>query len=197
MNAVKRNVLILFAHPSVHQSTINVQLLKALRSHPTIVVNDLYEQYPEFYIDVKREQRLLHAADLVVFQHPLYWYSSPAILKLWQDVVLEKGFAFGPGGSALQGKYLLSAISTAGKQGSYSSEGRNLYPINDLLKPFAATANLCGMIYLPPIVMHNAADQTQETIEKHCKAYIDLLDQYIEQGESVFDTRAEYTLLTE
>jgi hypothetical protein len=64
-------------------------------------ISDLYEEYPDFYINVKREQQLLIEHDIIVFQHPFYWYSSPAILKQWEDLVLEFGFAYGPGGTKL------------------------------------------------------------------------------------------------
>ena len=58
-------------------------------------LHDLYEAYPDFLIDVEAEQALLLEHDVIVFQHPVYWYSSPAILKEWQDLVLEHGFAYG------------------------------------------------------------------------------------------------------
>jgi Flavodoxin-like fold len=67
-------------------------------------------KYPDFHINVAREQELLTLHDVIVFQHPLYWYSYPAILKEWQDLVLESGFAFGHMGTRLAGKLLLHAI---------------------------------------------------------------------------------------
>jgi glutathione-regulated potassium-efflux system ancillary protein KefG len=36
--------------------------------------------------------------------HLLYWYSTPAILKEWQDLVLEHVFAYGHEGTKLHGK---------------------------------------------------------------------------------------------
>ena len=47
---------------------------------------DLYAEYPRFEIDVDREQARLLAHDVIVFQNPLFWYSTPAILKEWQDL---------------------------------------------------------------------------------------------------------------
>ncbi|WP_017299361.1 NAD(P)H-dependent oxidoreductase [Nodosilinea nodulosa] len=147
-------ILVLFAHPALHKSRINRQLVSAIADLEGVTINDLYEEYPDFHIDVKREQQLLVDHDIVVWQHPFYWYSSPALLKEWQDLVLEYGFAYGHQGTALHGKKCLSAISTGGTPDAYRREGYNYYTITELLAPFAQTARLCGMVYLPPFVVH-------------------------------------------
>ena len=109
-----RRLLILFAHPALHKSRVNQLLLSSVESLPGVTINDLYEAYPNFHVNVAREQALLLEHDVIVFQHPFYWYSSPAILKQWQDLVLEYGFAFGKNGTRLHGKLVLTAISTGG-----------------------------------------------------------------------------------
>ncbi|MBW4482325.1 MAG: NAD(P)H-dependent oxidoreductase [Tildeniella torsiva UHER 1998/13D] len=149
-------ILVLFAHPALNKSRINCQLLRAIADLEGVTLHDLYEEYPDFHIHVKREQQLLVDHDIVVWQHPFYWYSSPAILKEWQDLVLEYGFAYGHEGTALHGKKCLSVISTGGTQEAYRREGNNYYTISELLAPFAQTARLCGMDYLPPFVVHGA-----------------------------------------
>ncbi len=149
-----RRILVLFAHPALHKSWVNRRLLQAIDGLEGVTVNDLYETYPTFHIDVKREQALLREHDVIVFQHPFYWYSSPAILKEWQDLVLEYGFAYGDGGTALRGKQFLSAISTGGQQEAYCRSGSNRFAMRELLAPFEQTARLCGMDYLPPFVIH-------------------------------------------
>jgi len=197
MSQNKNNILVLFAHPSLHHSSINRAMLRALTQHDNILVNDLYEQYPEHFINVQREQSLLEAADLVVFHHPFYWYSSPSIIKLWQDVVLEKGFAYGPHGKALKGKYWLSTISTAASHGAYNINGNNKFTIGELLAPLKATANLCGMHFLPPVVIHNSTRQNNQTIESHTRRYIQLLEDFRINGVSSFNQTSDYLILTE
>jgi glutathione-regulated potassium-efflux system ancillary protein KefG len=147
-------ILVLFAHPALNKSRVNSQLVRAIADVEGVTLHDLYEEYPDFHIHVKREQQLLVDHDIVVWQHPFYWYSSPAILKEWQDLVLEYGFAYGHEGTALQGKKCLSAISTGGSHQAYQRDGYNYYTIAELLAPFAQTARLCGMDYLPPFVVH-------------------------------------------
>ena len=172
----KRRILVLFAHPAIGKSLINARLLEAARSVDGVTVNDLYARYPDFMIDVAHEQQLLLTHDVIVFQHPLYWYSSPAILKEWQDLTLEHGFAYGREGQALQGKYLLSAITAGGAEASYRPEGRNSHVITEILSPFEQTAELCGMVWLPPFVTFGALTVSEAEIETAARKYAALLE---------------------
>jgi glutathione-regulated potassium-efflux system ancillary protein KefG len=151
-----RRVLIQFAHPVLERSRVNRRLLEAVRELDGVTVNDLYEHYPTLDIDVKREQWLLAEHDVIVFQHPFYWYSSPAILKEWQDLVLEFGWAYGKDGNALRGKITLNAITTGGAAQAYRHDGYNRFTIRELLSPWDQTAHLCGMRFLAPFAVHAA-----------------------------------------
>ena len=55
-------VLIQFAHPILSKSVIQKTLLQYCHDLKGVTVNDLYENYPDLYIDVKREQELLNVA---------------------------------------------------------------------------------------------------------------------------------------
>jgi glutathione-regulated potassium-efflux system ancillary protein KefG len=164
-----QKILVLFAHPNFHESRINRQLVEPLKALKHVTFHDLYEAYPNFYIDVKREQDLVLSHDIIVFMHPFYWYSTPAILKEWQDLVLAHGFAYGEKGTALHGKKLLSVLSTGGPEQAYQPEGRNRFTIKQLLAPFDQTAYLCGMEYLPPFVVHNTLHLSDADIKQHAK----------------------------
>lgn len=177
-------ILILFAHPALEKSWVNRRLIQAVRGIDSITIHDLYEHYPNFHIDVKLEQELLLAHDILVFQHPFYWYSSPAILKEWQDLVLEHGFAYGHKGTALRGKKFLSAITTGGSEQAYCRQGHNYFTVRELLAPFEQTAHLCGMEYLPPFVIQGTHElrEPQQIIkhaEDYCKTLIALRDNAI------------------
>uniref|UniRef100_A0A832M3Q1 NAD(P)H oxidoreductase n=1 Tax=Oscillatoriales cyanobacterium SpSt-402 TaxID=2282168 RepID=A0A832M3Q1_9CYAN len=165
-------ILVLFAHPALEKSRVNRQLVKAIRGIDAVTIHDLYEHYPNFHINVKAEQELLLAHDIIVFQHPFYWYSSPAILKEWQDLVLEYGFAYGHHGTALRGKKFLSAITTGGSEQAYCRKGHNHFSIRELLTPFEQTARLCGMQYLPPFVIYDTPHlyETQQ-VGKYIESY--------------------------
>ena len=165
-------VLVLFAHPALQKSRINVRLAAAARTVPSVTFHDLYEAYPDFHINVAHEQALLRAHDTIVFQHPFYWYSCPALLKEWLDLVLEHGFAYGDGGTSLRGKTLVSALTTGGPAHAYARTGYNHFTIGELLAPFEQTAHLCGMKWLPPFVVHGTIRLTDPAaIEIHAADY--------------------------
>lgn len=186
MNESKHRVLILLAHPSLYRSKINKALRDAVKGIAGITMHELYESYPDFYIDVRHEQALLLKHDLLVFQYPFYWYSVPPMLKLWQDVVLEQGFAYEEGGDALTGKELMLAVSTGGKAEAFSRGGNNYFTMDELLYPMRATARRCSMIYRPPLVIHGSYQQTDITIKLHAERYRDLLVDYTRQGSKIF-----------
>ena len=72
---IMSRILVLFAHPALERSRVQHSLLKAIAALPDVLINDLYENYPDFDIDVKREKKLLLAHDIIIWQHPFYWYS--------------------------------------------------------------------------------------------------------------------------
>jgi putative NADPH-quinone reductase len=172
----RRRILILFAHPSQDRSEANAPMVAAARGLDDVTHVDLYAEYPAFEIDVDREQARLLAHDVICFQHPLYWYSTPAILKEWQDLVLEHGFAYGSGGTALQGKLFFSACTAGGAEAAYCAAGYNHFTIRELLRPLEQTALLCGMTYLPPFALFGARTAVEEgRIDAHAADWVRLL----------------------
>ncbi len=170
------SVLILFAHPALERSRVNRELIRAVRDLPGVTFHDLYQLYPDLDIDVAREQELLVAHDVVVMQHPFYWYSTPAILKEWQDLVLEHGWAYGHGGTALHGKQLVTATTAGGSKEAYCREGHNYCDMSEFLYPIERTAVLCGMDYATPFVVHGTHALTDEQIEQHATDYRELIE---------------------
>jgi len=168
--------LILFAHPAFQKSRVNRILVDAARSLDRVTFHDLYEEYPDFDIDVTVEQGLLMAHDVVVFHHPFFWYSTPAILKEWQDLVLEHGWAYGHEGNALHGKMMFNAITTGGGESAYQKEGHNRFTIQELLAPIAQTARLCGMDYLPPFAAHGTHAMKESEMAGHARDYRRILE---------------------
>jgi glutathione-regulated potassium-efflux system ancillary protein KefG len=163
--------LILFAHPALQKSRVNSRLIREVQDLDQVTLHDLYEAYPDFDIDVKAEQELLTSHEVIIFHHPFYWYSVPAILKEWQDLVLQHGWAYGREGRALCGKLLLSVISAGGGEETYQASGHNRYTIRELLAPFDQAAHLCGMGYLPPFVIHGTHELTDGEIDDHARDY--------------------------
>ena len=170
-NLQATRILVLFAHPALQRSRVNRVLIEAAKGLDDVTIQDLYEAYPDFDVDVRHEQALLTTHDLVVFHHPFYWYSVPALLKEWQDLVVEHGWAYGRRGDALRGKRLLSVVTAGGKEEAYRREGYNRYTMIELLARFDQMAHLCGMEYLPPFVVHGTHVLDEAGIHAHAADY--------------------------
>jgi glutathione-regulated potassium-efflux system ancillary protein KefG len=171
-----RRILVQLAHPLLEQSRITRRLVEVAAAIEGVTVNDLYEAYPTFDVDVRAEQARLLAHDVIVFQHPFFWYSVPALLKQWQDLVLEHGWAYGAGGLALRRKLTFNVITTGGPASAYQRSGYNRFTMRELLLPWEQTAHLCGMRYLAPFVVHGALRLTDEdALAAHLATYRDLL----------------------
>jgi putative NADPH-quinone reductase len=150
--------LLLYAHPAPRGSYLNRYLVEKAVGLPGLRVRDLYQLYPDFYIDAAEERRSLLDADLVLMQFPIRWFSVPSIIREWQDHVLARGFAFGPGGTALHGKRFSVIVTTGGQAASYSAGEPHGAPIEAYLEPVMQTARFCGMHVEPAFVLHGARD---------------------------------------
>ena len=172
-------VLVLFAHPALEKSRVNRRLVDAAHAlaarRPGLTVHDLYEAYPDYDVDVPREQALLVAHDVVVLHHPFYWYSTPPLVKQWEDLVLEHGWAYGSAGRMLEGKRLLSVVTLGGGAAAYGPEGLNRFTVRQLLAPIEQTARLCRMTYLPPWAVHGTHRLDDAGIARATRRYAALL----------------------
>ncbi|MEZ9863802.1 NAD(P)H-dependent oxidoreductase [Vibrio breoganii] len=176
-----KRVLLLFAHPSQSRSEVNIALFKAAKKISGITCVDLYSEYPRYDIDIEREQQRLLDHDVIIFQFPLYWYSTPSILKEWQDLVLEYGFAYGHEGTAIQGKQFFCAITAGGKEDAYQTDGYNHYTIRELLHPIEQTAALTGLNYWAPFVLFGSRTALEEgRVDEHVKSWKQLLEALVE-----------------
>ncbi len=164
-------ILIIHAHPYPQRSRAGRALLDAVRDLAHVEVHSLYDLYPDFDIDVAAEQAALLRADLVVWLHPLYWYSVPALLKHWFEVVLVHGLAYGKGGDALRGKHCLWVTTTGGQESSFSPSGMHQLPFAQVEAPIRQTARFSGMLWETPIVLHGAHVISAEALAAAAMAF--------------------------
>ena len=166
-------IYLVAAHPNWRESRVNLRLRDAARQLPGVLVCDLYDRYPDYSVDVAAEQARLAAARLVVLMHPIQWYSMPALQKLWLDDVLTYGWAYGVDGTSLRGKDLWLVATTGGPQSSYHPQSYNRYFFDAFLPPYEQTAALCGMRFLPPLILHGAHNAPEAELAAH----VDMLRQ--------------------
>ncbi|HEX7890189.1 MAG TPA: NAD(P)H-dependent oxidoreductase [Ramlibacter sp.] len=182
-NQASPGVYVLAAHPNWRESRVNRVLADQARATPGVLVRDLYASYPDYDIDVAAEQAAVEAAQLIVLMHPIQWYSMPPLMKLWMDEVLTYGWAYGSRGIALNGKDCWLVATTGGPEGSYHPQGYNRYFFDAFLPPYEQTATLCGMRFLPPLLLHGAHRATPEEVRAHVGVFGQRLGSYPEWPE--------------
>ncbi|CQR55906.1 NAD(P)H-dependent oxidoreductase [Paenibacillus riograndensis] len=165
--------LVLVFHPDLIASRVNRRLTDEMEKQDGVTVHRVYEVYPDEKIDVSAEHRLLEQHDRIVLQFPFYWYSTPSLLKKWEDAVLTYGWAYGSKGNKLHGKELLIAVSTGAAQENYRPDGNFKYTVPELLRPFQATSNLIGTRYLEPFIVYGVMQHlSDEELEQSAKEYV-------------------------
>lgn len=173
------NILYYLIHPDLNRSHANRSLLDALPESDSLKVIDLYDRYPSFGVNGQSERELLTWADAIFFQHPLYWYSVPALLKQWFEIVLTPGFAYGSSGEALAGKRWQHIISTGGNMNAYDTDGYNRYSMEELLRPLESTAKLCRCDWQDPFINFNAKYASEAQLKQFNTQVIGTLNDLI------------------
>lgn len=146
-------ILVISGHPDYKRSIANRHILDEFHKlvpHAEIVHLDAL--YPDFRIDVSREQKRLMEHDVIIFEFPMYWYSSPSLLHRYVEAVFTHGFAYGSQGKALNYKKLILSFTTGAPEDAYTPEGYQHVTIEQLMPPFLAMVNLTGMDWKGKIV---------------------------------------------
>ena len=164
-------ILILFGHPAFEKSSYNKYMVQGLDAIENVTFHDLYENYPEMDIDREIEQELLLTHDCIIFHHPMYWYSAPAIFKEWQDLVLMHDWAYGSKGHALEGKYFMTVVTTGAPKDAFCSQEYQHHTVQEFLVPFHQMAMMCNMVPLPPFVIHGTHLVEDHLLQKAKRSY--------------------------
>jgi putative NADPH-quinone reductase len=171
------NVLVYYAHPGHKHSLANKAMMAAAKRVAGITFVDLYAEYPRFEIDIALEQQRLLEHDVILLQFPMFWYSTPSLVKEWLDVVLEFGFAYGAGGDKLSGKFMLLAVTAAAQKDAHINAGYSNFPLRTILTPLEQTAKLCRMTFLAPYVLYGSLQDSQDDLlAAHAEGYRKILE---------------------
>ena len=171
-------ITILYAHPYPSVSRANAALLRAIQGLPDMTVRSLYDLYPDFDIDGDAERAALESTRLVAFMHPLYWYTTPALLKHWFDHVLVRGWAYGKDALGLRGKDCLWIVTAGGDEDAFDIGGRHGQPFSAFVPVVEQTARYCGMNWLEPFVVEGAHEISDAQLEDAGKRLRERLERY-------------------
>lgn len=182
---MKNNVLIISGHPDLSQSFANSTILNEVKKlAPEFNINDLSGNYPDFKIDVEAEQAKLLEADVIVWQFPIQWFSTPAIFKKWLDDVLVHGFAYGSTGKFLKDKKVILSVTIGGDAHEYAKDDRFGHTIEEFLVPLIETVPYCNMIYAG--LIYSAGQMYIEGVSDH-EALLQLERKAVNQAHELID----------
>ena len=141
-----KNILIISGHPALRDNSfVNKIIMEDLEKLlPEATFDCLSDLYPDYRIDVEAEQKKLVAADIIVLQFPIFWYSMPALLAKWMEDVFVHGFSPGTTDKALVHKKLLLSFTTGAPESAYDAS----FPVEAMAERFVRTAGLTGMDYV-------------------------------------------------
>ena len=155
-----KNILIVSGHTNLNDSIANKKILEELcKRLPNIEIDYLSELYPEYKINVEKEQNKLINADIIVLQYPVFWYSMPSLLERWMEETFKHGFSHGSTGDKLKGKKVIVSLTTGAPEEAYDN-------IDDYLNPIKSSCNLCQMEYVGKIVTYGVSYQLRKEKEK-------------------------------
>lgn len=139
--------------------------------------------------EVKAEQAKVKAADFVLFQFPVWWFSMPAILKGWVDRVFSRGFAYSTGrkyeSGHFKGKRAMLSLTTGTAGTLYEPNGIDgdlhhvLWPIHNGILAYT------GFTVLPPFAAWMPARASAEERQGYLDALAERL-RSLDQAEPLF-----------
>lgn len=150
--------LVIVSHPNVQDSTTQ-SFLKKSAVFEEVTWHHLENEYTYTTIDCAKERSLLLQHDRIILQFPLYWYSAPAMLKQWLDVVLSERLS-------LRGKEFGLVVTIGVKEKEYQAGGSEQFTLSELLRPFQAVAQHFQMIFLPVFTISKFSYMTEEAYKK-------------------------------
>jgi putative NADPH-quinone reductase len=177
--------LILLFHPDIERSKANAALRSAARTVPGTRVVDIQARYPGGVInmlaDGAAEARALLEADRIVLQFPIQWYSTPALLKAWQDAVLTRMYYIHADteGDKLAGTPLMVAATAGNTPAAYGRSGANHFTMDELMAPLKATALRCGLPWHPPHLVFRADKLEPAELAAAKDSYVHTLEAFI------------------
>jgi glutathione-regulated potassium-efflux system ancillary protein KefF len=150
--------LVIVSHPTPQQSVAISALQQTAAGMDSVTVRHLDVLYGSDigHFDVATEQRAHEAADRVVYLYPTHWFNCTPMLKAYLNQVWTYGWAFGPGGTALQGKELQIVTTAGASEFTYSAEGLIRSSMDEVLTPMKASALYVGMKYNAPLAFYGA-----------------------------------------
>lgn len=174
-------------------SHVEISDLYATQFHPTATatdfstratshVNYMLEQQRAsntpggFSPDIEKEIEKLKSSEIIILHFPLWWGSTPAVLKGWIDRIFAMGVAWDSRArydtGLLKGKSILCVITTGDPESFYTPQGQHHASVEQhLYSLLHSTFALCGMTVFHPYVIYDTTAGSQQNIEAAIETY--------------------------
>ncbi len=178
--------LVLLFHPNMKRSRANAALASAAADLDDVDVVDMQAVFPQgldLFRDAEGEAARLLEAERIVLQFPVQWYSTPPLLKAWEDAVLTRMFyiAYEEEGLRLEGRPLMLAATAGNVREAYQPGGANLFSMDSLFAPLKATAHRCGLVWYEPFLLYRADKLGPNELKQAGADYARALSTWIEK----------------
>ena len=132
MDKDSKQVVVLLTHPNIKESRANKALMDAISDMGEVAIYNLYEMRVEDAFNAEIWSTIISHASALVFQFPFYWMSAPAVA----------------------GKTLMVVTTAGSEHDAYRSGGRNRFTVDELLRPYQASAVHAGMVWQTPLIVY-------------------------------------------
>ena len=158
--------LLIVSHPYPEQSKVIKALQHTAEALSHVTVRNLESLYGHdtTAFDVAAEQRAHEGVGRVVYLFPMHWFNVTPMLKAYLNQVWSYGWAFGPDGTALQGKQMQVVVSAGATAHTYSAAGLIQSSLQEVLTPMKASALYVGMSYAEPLAFYEAMGPSEDKL---------------------------------
>ena len=122
-------------------------------------------------------QRRLESFSTIIIHAPVYWYSTPALVKSWIDQLFTPGWAFPKHESKLKGKRIAMSLTVGAEMCTYADGQANRFELATYFLPFEQAFRYCGMDWRGvtscqfPSPAANAVDTAAQQLQKALKLF--------------------------
>ncbi|MBU1619316.1 MAG: NAD(P)H-dependent oxidoreductase [Gammaproteobacteria bacterium] len=156
-------ISLLYAHPYAHHARLEQMMLNAVQHWPGLELRELYQLYPDFYINVALERKMLQSSAAIVLHYPMQCGLPPALLVQYLHKVFQYGWAYGTNDAgdavmSLQGKSFWLVTHAVASH-------HELDPCyqQSMFTPLRQLALSCGMRWQQPLMLPELTDATVAT----------------------------------
>jgi len=174
--------LILKFHPGYAPSRVNTAMTDAaakLQGVQTVDMYAIYDHEDDLKAAEDAEIERLYAAERLCVQFPVHWFAATPRAMAWQDLILNRlVFTHPDEGEGLEGLPFMISATAGQKRETYRPGGANLYPLEELLRPWEVSAKQSGFVWHEPFLAYGTDDYEDADVARVARDFAARLDEW-------------------